>query len=50
LIDSRTDLVEFRAVFSFAFGAAISHRELDELGKLYWCSDRIYYCYYFFAN
>ena len=29
-IDSRTDLVEFRAVFSFAFGAAIFHRELDE--------------------
>jgi len=29
------DLVEFRVVFSFAFGAAIFHRELDELDKLY---------------
>jgi len=38
-------LVEFRAVFSFAFGAAIFHRELDELDKR---SDRIDYCVYLY--
>jgi len=38
-IDSSTDLVEFRTVFSFAFGAAIFHRELDESVGSSWVSE-----------